>query len=120
MTPLLKEFVAFLESGEPRPDVFAADAVIDFNVPSWRFASRGLAAIAHQRQITGAGPWEVVVDRASETPSGFVVELSHAHSGEYYRTLSLVTVVNGRISEVVHYCTGNWDAATRAAYAAEH
>ncbi|GIH05217.1 hypothetical protein Rhe02_32840 [Rhizocola hellebori] len=116
---MLTEFVEFLQTGQLRPDVFATDAVIDFNVPSWRFSSRGPAAIAQQRHAAGPGPWQVVVDRAEPTPRGFVVELHHAHADQYYRTLSLVTVANGRILEVVHYCTGNWDAAAREAYAAQ-
>ena len=119
LCPMLTEFVAFLESGQLRPDVFAADAVIDFNVPAWRFAARGPAAIAGQRHAAGPGQWQVVVDRAEPTPHGFVVELHHAHADQYYRTLSLVTVVSGRIREIVHYCTGNWDAAARAAYTAQ-
>ena len=116
MIPLLNEFVQFIETGDARSAVFADDAVMDFNVPSWRFAARGRAAIAAQRQHAGPGAWQVGVDRAEPTPNGFVVELHHSHSGEYYRTLSLVTVVNGHIAEVVHYCTGNWNESTRAEY----
>ncbi len=119
MIPLLNEFVEFIQTGHAPSAVFADDAVMDFNVPSWRFAARGRAAIAAQRHQAGPGAWEVVVDRAEPTPSGFVVELHHSHSGEYYRTLSLVTVVNGHITEIVHYCTGNWNESTKAAYYAE-
>src|SRR5581483_6506186 len=116
---MLEEFVAFVETGEARPGVWADDAVMDFNVPSWRFVARGVDAIVAQRHHAGPGPWKVSVDRAEPTSNGFAVELHHAHGNEYYRTLSLVTVANGRISEVIHYCTGNWDPRTRDAYYAE-
>jgi ketosteroid isomerase-like protein len=52
------------------------------------------------------------------TATGFVVETDYetieggAHL--YYRSVSLVTVQDGQISNVVHYCTGPWDEATRA------
>lgn len=117
LCPLLREFVEFLETGEASPDAFAPDCVGDFNVPGWRYPVEGAAALAAHRREAGPGRWTVQVDRAEPTPTGYVVELSHAHGGEYYRTLSLVTVAEGRIAEFVHYCTGNWGAEARAAYA---
>jgi hypothetical protein len=37
----------------------------------------------------------------------------------YYRSISMVTVHDGQISKVIHYCTGPWDEATRARQARE-
>lgn len=98
----LTEFVAFLETGDP--GAFAADAVADFNFPSVRFTVHGADAIAAER---GPGRWKVDLERVRPTDTGYVAELTHSHAGEAYHTLNLVTVDNGRITELVHYCTGN-------------
>lgn len=107
MTDTVSGLVAFLETGDLPPDLFAPDVVTDFNVPSWRFALRGPQALAAQRHEAGAGPWKIVVEQVRPTDDGYAIELTHEHGGEYYRTLSLITEADGRIMRFVHYCTGN-------------
>lgn len=107
MMETVSGLVAFLESGDLPDGLFAADAVADFNVPSWRFTLRGPQALADQRNEAGPGPWKIVVEHVRSTEDGFVIELSHEHGGEYYRTLTLVLLRDGLIAEFVHYCTGN-------------
>ena len=55
------------------------------------------------------------------TGDGFVLETSYDSVDDgvphYTRSVNVVTVRDGRISKVVHYCTGPWDPATRAQHA---
>ena len=60
--------------------------------------------------------------RVVPTASGFVLEHEETQGGataEVARRLWLCEVRNGRITEVVGYCNGGWDAALRARHAAE-
>jgi hypothetical protein len=118
---LVAEFVRFLETGEMEPDLFAADVFFDMNVPSWRYQIRGHEAakgLFHSEE-----PVRMHVGAVSSTATGFVVETDYetveAGARLYYRSLSLIAVQAGQITEVVHYCTGPWDAATRARQAHE-
>jgi hypothetical protein len=118
---LLPEFIRFLETGEVVPGAFAADVFFDMNVPSWRYQIQGheaAAGIFHSEE-----PARMHVGAVMSTATGFVVETDYEtiEGGEriYYRSVSLVTVQGGQISNVVHYCTGPWDDATRARQARE-
>jgi hypothetical protein len=59
----------------------------------------------------------------TSTATGFVVETDYetieGGARIYYRSLSVITVQDGQISNVVHYCTGPWDENTRARQARE-
>jgi hypothetical protein len=117
----LPEFIRFLETGEVAPGAFTTDVFFDMNVPSCRFQIQGHKAVAglfhseeRARIYTGA---------VMSTATGFVVETDYetVEGGVrlYYRSVSLVTVQDGQISNVVHYCTGPWDEAARARQARE-
>ena len=115
-TALLPEFVHFLSTGELAPGAFADDVLFDMNVPSWRYQFQGHEAAAglfHSDERA-----RVRVGVALPTPTGFVAETDYdtvEHGTPlYYRSISVVTVQDGQISEVIHYCTGPWDQATRA------
>lgn len=120
---LVEGLVKVLETGEGNEDVFAADTVFDLNVPAWRFQVRGAEAFDEwwHQEVQHRG--RVTVGRSAATSSGFVLEVSieFAFEGEelYARQLILCDVVDGKISSVVLYCTGDWDAATRARQAVE-
>lgn len=118
---LLPEFVHFLETGDVTPAAFATDVFFDLNVPSWRYQIEGHEAAAGL--FHSELPARVHVGSVVETPSGFVAETDYdtIENGLaiYYRAVSLVTVKDGRICNVVHYCTGPWDEATRERQARE-
>jgi ketosteroid isomerase-like protein len=117
----LSDFVRFLETGEVAPDAFAADVFFDMNVPSWRYQIQGHEAAA--RLFHSDEPARMHVGRVAQTADGFVVETDYETSEHgaavYHRSVSLVTVHDGLITEVVHYCTGPWDEATRVRQAVE-
>ena len=104
-------------------EVFAPDVLFDLNMPVWRFQLQGPAAWeAHLRKLA-QGDVRVDVLRTVLTASGFVTE--HEESDEVAgdvrsaRRLSFCEVRNGRIVEVVVYCSGEWDEALRARHAVE-
>jgi len=122
MHPLLDRYLAFLTDGSTPDGVFAADVILDMNVPAWRFQVQGVAALRESRLVAG-GVWDVHQGPVTLTADGFVVETSYdsveAGVPMYTRSVNLVTVHDGRIARVVHYCTGPWDPATRDRQARE-
>lgn len=120
---LVEGMVHVLETGEGAAEVFAPDAVFDLNVPAWRFQVRGAAAFDEwwHQEVQHRG--RVTVGRSAATSSGFVLEVSIEFEFErqelYARQLILADVSDGRVTNVVLYCTGDWDAGTRARQAVE-
>jgi ketosteroid isomerase-like protein len=109
--PLLQEFLNFLTRGTDPAGAVAADVHAEFNFPGEYFTIDGNAAFKRLRDAVSPEDWVFTVERAEATPTGFVVEGPHAEAGHdgrrtVSRTVSLVTVSDGRISEVRHYCTG--------------
>jgi hypothetical protein len=105
------------------PEVFAEDTFFDLNMPVWRFQLQGRDAFAEQVGKIAQGPVRVEVLRTVETASGFVTEhVEHQDvNGEELsaRRLFLCEVTDGLITEVVVYCSGEWDEELRARHAAE-
>jgi hypothetical protein len=121
--PLLAEFVHYFETGEDPDGIISPSIFVDFNVPSWRFQLVGNVALERQRQQGGHGHWKAHVGKALQTPEGFVLELDYEAQGadghwSYNRTLSLITVADGKVTEMVHYCGGPWDIDTSTQHAA--
>ena len=120
---LVDGLIRVLETGRGASEVFASDAIFDLNVPAWRFQVQGPDAFNEwwHEEVQGAG--RVTIGRSARTPSGFVVEtaIEFTYNGEelYARQVLLCEVVGDRIVDVVLYCTGDWDADTRARQAAE-
>lgn len=120
---LVQGLIRVLESGAGAEEVFKDETMFDLNVPSWRFQVRGAEAFDEwwHQEVQHRG--RVTVGRSAATASGFVLEVSieFEYEGEelYARQLILCDVVGDRIVAVVLYCTGDWDAATRARQAVE-
>ena len=53
------------------------------------------------------------------TVSGFVLEHEETQADAVARRVLLCDVRDGRITDVLVYCNGEWDAALRARHAAE-
>jgi ketosteroid isomerase-like protein len=109
---------------EAGDDLFTPDVVFDLNMPVWRFQLQGPAAwVAQLKHLHRGGPVRVDVLRTVPTASGFVTEHEeHADvDGEDLsaRRLWLCEVRDGRIADVVGYCSGEWDEALRTRHAAE-
>jgi len=104
-------------------EVFAPDALFDVNVPTWRFQVEGPEAFFSWLKGYSPDGYGIRIVRATPTASGFVVELEGEYSPHghdlYFRNLLLCEVRDGRITELVFYCTGDWDAETRARQLAE-
>ncbi len=105
--------------------VFSPDVFFDLNMPVWRFQLQGPDAWAAQLKKLAQGGGEVRVDvlRTVPTTSGFVTE--HVESGDVggetlsARRIWLCEVRDGRITEVVGYCSGEWNEELRARHAVE-
>jgi len=106
-------------------DAFSPDVFFDLNMPVWRFQVEGATAFGAQLRhlADGGGDIRIDVQRTVPTVSGFVTE--HVQHQEVKgqeltaRRLFLCEVREGRIAEVVVYCSGEWDEALRARHAVE-
>ena len=104
-------------------DVFASDAFFDLNMPVWRFQLKGREAFAEQLEKINHGPARIDIVRTVPTVSGFVTEhVEHQDvDGEDLsaRRLWLCEVRDGLITEVVGYCSGEWNEELRHRHATE-
>ncbi|CAN5500633.1 hypothetical protein BH20ACT23_BH20ACT23_03170 [soil metagenome] len=104
-------------------DLFAPDVFFDLNMPVWRFQMQGVDAFEKwRRELTPEGTG-INVLRTVPTLSGFVTEYEEFEEKEgrelTSRKMFLCEVREGRIAEVVAYCSGEWDEDLRARHAVE-
>ena len=103
--------------------VFTPDVLFDVNVPTWRFQVQGADAFFSWLRGHSPDGYGITLARTVPTGSGFVAEVEGEYRPHgvdlYFRNLLLCEVRDGRISEVVFFCTGDWDPGTRARQAAE-
>jgi ketosteroid isomerase-like protein len=121
---LSRRFTRLFETFDPGDDLFAPDAFFDLNMPVWRFQIEGPKAFGAQiAEINRGGAVRIDILRTVPTASGFVTEHEEHEDvdGEDMsaRRLWLCEVRDGRITEVVGYCSGEWDEALRARHAVE-
>jgi hypothetical protein len=104
-------------------DLFADDLFLDGHPPFWRFQLQGRDVFAAWLQGYSPEGVETTVVRTVPTVSGFVAEFvgRHDEAGEEMtdRKILLCEVVQGRITDLTIYCSGDWDAELRARHAAE-
>jgi hypothetical protein len=99
--------------------MYAPDALLDANVPVWRFQRKGHDEIAEQyAEWTAEGPWQVVGMREWPAPWGTLVEVEQRFVEEgvpvYTRNLHALFVENGKVTRHIMYCSGPWDEALEA------
>ncbi len=115
----LAEVMRTFEAG----DLFAPDVFCDLNMPVWRFQLQGAEAFAAQLRSINEGPSRSDILRTVPTDSGFVTEQEEWQDTPdgvvSARRIFLCEVRDGRITEVVVYCSGEWDEALRARHAVE-
>jgi ketosteroid isomerase-like protein len=104
-------------------ELFSSDAFFDLNMPVWRMQLQTPGNFVAQIKAIVHGEVRIDVLRTVETVSGFVTEHEEhqAVDGQDLtaRRLWLCEVRDGRITEALGYCSGEWDEALRARHAAE-
>lgn len=107
------ELVRWFESGERRSGLFADDVVADLTVPHWRVQATGVDATYGLRERRHPSPGRVRVEALDATSRGFLLQIEERweDGGEqwYARELIHCAVADGRIRELIVYCTGDWD-----------
>jgi ketosteroid isomerase-like protein len=104
---------------------FASDALLDMNLPTWRFQLQGRAAITEYfaKQTGGLANLHCTQSRDLVTDDAVAVESEcrfDGPDGEYlWRCVDLVRIVAGEIVEHAQYCTGCWSPADIARQADE-
>ncbi len=113
----------FMETGTPSDGLFHPDVLLDFSPPQWRLQTQGAENVVAARKGSHPYPGTVPRWRCDPTPSGFVVEWEErwedGGQGWYCREMARAEVVDGAISELSVYCTGDWDEALQARHQAE-
>lgn len=109
-------FIALQESnrGTELAQRLTDDAVLDLNVPQWRFQVGGGSAISNAFAVSYPAGFRTTGCRWEPTPTGAVVEYDGWDVARdiYYRHLAVLQLRGGRISRLTIYCTGGWDPAT--------
>lgn len=115
-------FVRFLETGVAPQGLFAPDVFCDLTLPHWRLQAEKPEGVSALRTQGHPWPGRLPRTRLDLTPTGFVLEVEEAwdQDGDPWccRELMRADVVDGAISELSVYCTGDWDAARVAEHAA--
>jgi hypothetical protein len=114
-------FIEFLETGSVPDGLFAPDVFCDFTMPKWRLQAQGIDDVVALRRAGHPGPGQVTRWRCDPTDTGLVLEFEeHWHQdGQDWSAREMIRADagEGRVSEFSVYCTGDWDADTRARHA---
>lgn len=110
----VEAFLAMHGSIRAAASIYTDDAVLDLNVPRWRFQLAGPKAITAAFAKSYPEGFTVATSRWEPTPGGAVVEYDghDVATGDYYRHLALLALNGGHIRRLTLYCTGAWDADT--------
>src|SRR5919197_889212 len=97
-------------------ELYAPTALVDANVPHWRFQLQGPQAIVEILREGYGMPLRVASSRIIEAGEWQIAE-GEVHFEEHgeehlFREVLLLRIKGGRIAEQVVYCTGHWDAET--------
>lgn len=122
-TAVAERLIAFMETGDAHPELFARDAFVDFTLPRWRLQAEGGDEVVALRRKSHPHPGKITRRRIDPTPTGFVLELEEqweAGGDQWYcREMFRADVRAGSIANLAVYCTGDWDTARRAEHARE-
>ena len=121
---LAEALIRWLADGVRPARLFAADVFADVSLPHWRLQATNaeeLYAIREGGGHTGGG--RVSVEGLNRTTRGFLLQFAErwAAGGQqwYARELIHAVVTGGLISELIVYCTGDWDEDVQRTHAAE-
>jgi hypothetical protein len=109
--------VRWLETGVRPDDLFADDVFLDLSLPQWRLQETTADGAFGIRDAEHPHPGQVRVEGLDQTSRGFLLRFDERWQAEgqtwYSRELIHCVVTGGRISELIVYCTGDWDAAVQ-------
>ncbi|HEY5783411.1 MAG TPA: hypothetical protein VIT65_01425 [Microlunatus sp.] len=115
LADLAQQLVRWLETGVRPEGMFAEDVFADLTLPQWRLQAEGGDATFHLREDSHPYLGAVRVEALDATSRGFLLQFEERWAAEgqqwYCRELIHAAVSDGRISELVVYCTGDWDEA---------
>jgi hypothetical protein len=118
---LAGDFIAYLETGEAAPGLFAPDVFVDATFPRWRLQAEGRVAALALRRAGHPCAGRVPRSRLDATPTGFVLEVEETWEAGgdswYCRELFRADVGADGITQLAVYCTGDWDTARVAEHA---
>jgi len=111
---LVSEFIEFTETGTAPPELFADDVFVDFTMPHWRLQAGDRDGLVALRRRGHPDESTVASSRVDVTESGFVIEWTERWTDSdgmdwYCREMARADVVDGRITDISVYCTGDWD-----------
>jgi hypothetical protein len=113
--------IRYLETGVAPDGLFAPDVFADLSLPHWRIQTGTAEELLAVRTKDHPFPGEVRVERAERTGHGFTIEFEERwdHDGQrwYSREMIRADVVDGRITEMSVFCTGDWDEARQREHA---
>jgi hypothetical protein len=117
----IANLIRFLETGTVAEDLFAPDVFADLSLPHWRIQTGTADEILAERAAGHGSPGQVRVERVERTDHGFTIEFEERwdHEGQrwYCREMIRADVVDGIITELSIYCTGDWDEAKQREHA---
>jgi hypothetical protein len=103
--------------------LYAPDALVDVNVPQWRYQVLGADVEPFLRDEFEQPDGEVVSHRVTYFEDGVMIEAEtrFTEGGEtrLWRNVNIFRTDGDRVVEHTAYCTGVWDAATIARQAVE-
>ena len=118
-TTLADEIVTAYLTGDADAlaDICSDDVLLDVVVPTWRFQVAGRETLrqglAHEEFLPGR---RVAWHQRTETAAGVLLEVEAwaPIDGEErkWHALNHFRISEGRLVEIVQYCSGIWDAAT--------
>ena len=112
---LVEGFVTFLTTGAAPAGLLQPDVFVDLTTPLWRQQVQGAEELVAVRKLSHPALGTVPRWRSDPTATGFVLEFEEQWEDEggtwYSREMARADVVDGAISHLSIYCTGDWDPA---------
>lgn len=118
---LAAALIRWLESGARPDDLFSHSVFLDLSLPHWRVQASGSDAAFGVREESHPFPGTVRVEAVDQTGRGFLVQFEErweAEGQQWYCREQIHCVVDGdRVTELVVYCTGDWDESVQRRHA---
>lgn len=103
------------------PELYADHALLDVNLPEWRYQLRGSEAIRRQLDEWHPAAPHLVEWNEQATEHGILVALALWEGDDhelYSRSLHELDISNGRVTRHAMYCIGNLSKETHATVSA--
>ena len=122
LADLAHRLVTWLETGIRPDNLFTNDVFADLSLPHWRLQAHGADAAFHLREDDHPFTGQVRVEALDRTSRGFLVQFEERWNdadghGWYCREMIHCIVADGRVGELVVFCTGDWDETRQRVHA---